>query len=398
MRNVLVRIIPAALIALIGCSEYTPVDLLAPGQGPEEATARTPGSLVCLPAEDLSDIAARPIDLALFSPRHVGDHVRVSATRKPRGSEELPWVPDVSRVRADGEFRPEETPFWCFSRRSWAEVDLGRPCYVTAIVVQPETEWGGPTELSVEVRLVDDDGAEYKPDPPVETVIEARASMGGDAQGLPHILPVRPRVARKVKLYLRGRSEKVAPLVQIRRIRVLGRPYWDPSGAEPADLPENLRERLARGTTDLARMAPDAAREQVAASEDRHPQDRLHVLWSEMADGLFEPYWYAAAPAWIDVNLGRPCYVTEVSVQPLSEAYGLREGYVKVLDAQGREVDPDPPCVLSRAGGATSGPLEGRFQPVLTQRVRFYFTQGGTRNGLVYLTRIRVKGVPEDPA
>jgi hypothetical protein len=168
--------------------------------------------------------------------------------------------------------------------------------------------------------------------------------------------------------------------------------------------PEDTVRRLIDSRENVAAFSPETVKDRVRVSEDRAPNGRLDVPWIDpgpqaVANGSAPSYWCASQPAWVEVDLKRPCYINEVSVQPFSEAFGVSEFYLKVVDENGGEFDTSPPCEVTGAApiappnGSRPAPFVQTFDPALARKLKFYFVRG-SQNGLVYVAGIKVLGVP----
>ncbi len=160
-----------------------------PADGP--GIAESPPLLATL-REELDTNAT---NLALFDPEAVEQHVIVSDDKYPNGRFDRPWTRnDVTS--------PEEIPippYWCAPGPAWAEVDLGKKCYVDAITVQPYSE---PYGLGAFYgKVVDDAGNELDTTPPCEDSEEPLAPPGTGLKPLPLAAKFDPVLTQKLKLY-----------------------------------------------------------------------------------------------------------------------------------------------------------------------------------------------------
>jgi len=350
----------------------------------------------------LSEIAARPVDLARFTHEEVWNRIQASNDQFPDGRADLPWLVEVpTEGDAASGIPGPEARYWSAILPATVDVNLGRTCYVCEVVVQPDTYLHGLSGFKLEVKLVDEDGTERPTDPRAQGVLTAQSGIAKDRRGLPLALRFPPRSTQKMKLEFTAAADTQNNRIYIERIRVLGKPVWAPGQLTPGLVPPEKADEA--DATNLAAFDLGTAQTRVKVSEDRHPVGRaeLPVSTGDAADAARDkngPYWCAAAPAWYDVDLGDPCIVTEARVYPFDPKYGAPTFYMKVVQDDGTESDTVPPCtasVLPEAGSDTDA-LTASFEPAPARRVRFYFPVSASPNGLLYVKSIQVLGTPEE--
>lgn len=382
-----------ALAALAGCSG-APQQNLLPESFAGEVAAVTEGHLHGRRPYPLDAIAERPIDLAVLSKDQALSRLAVSGDQTPTGRRDVPWLAHPSEAGSEGDFNPAATPFWAAPAPAWVDVDLGRLCYVSQVIVEPYSTEYGVSEYSV--SLIGGDGVDIPVASNVQPAPDA-AIPNPSAPSPAIVASFSPRVAQRVKLQFTKTGASQEPTVYIRRIRVLGAPVDGPFTAEPADVAEPLLKALDANRQDLAAFAPDVAAAQISASGE-FLAGSAATPW--LADRAPAAYWAAWAPAAVTVDLGKPCYVDQVIVWPLSEAYGAGRVYVKAITGDGAEVDTDPPADVAGPEVAPPGtgfrpqPLAAAFEPVAVQKLRVYFPRGGFANNAVYVQRIQIQGIP----
>ena len=379
--------------AVAGCSG-PPEQNLLPDTFAGERGAVSQGRLHAETPFPLQAVVDRPIDLGRLTREQAENRLAVSDDRTPNGRKDLPWLGQPAEATPDGDFNPVATPFWAAQLPAWAELDLARLCYVSAVVVEPYSQEFGATEYSV--SLIGGDGAEISVASNVHPAAE-NVALGSAVPPAAMVASFPPRVAQHVRIRFTKGGTSQEPNVYIRRIRVLGVPMDGPFAAAPADVAEPLFKALDANRQDLTVFAPDGAAAQVNASGELRAGSAM-VPFLESSSPT--DYWAAMEPAAITVDLGKPCYVDQVVVWPLSESHGARRYYVKVITDDGSEVDTAPPAdvsapeVTAPGSGFRPQPLAAAFEPVLVQKLRLYFPQGGFATSAIYVRRIQVQGIP----
>ncbi|MBI4560011.1 MAG: hypothetical protein HY706_20660 [Candidatus Hydrogenedentes bacterium] len=367
-----------------------------------DATGPSPAPVKTFPSQVLDDIRARPSDLAIFSREDVWRHVKVSQDLFPNGRLDLPWLAESpATLPPDGEFRPGYTPYWCAEVPGWLEVDLGQPCYVAQVVVYPFTDTFGLTEF--QVKLLGNNGQEIDTRPPAQVSEATRAVPGSVAQAPPFVLSFEPRAAQRLKFFFTGSGSPESNKLYVKRIRVLGRPVRARHVCEAATLTPDQSDELQTHVRNLAAFPRDGVSSHVRVSGDQSPHGNLEIPWTESAsEKAPTPYWCAPAPAWAEVDLGQACLLNAVQIQPWSAVYGVSAFYVKIYNDRGEEVDTVPPCQGEAAIGdsadfrAKPDPFFVSFEPVRSDKIKFYFTRGGAKPEFVYVENVQVLGVPAE--
>ncbi len=167
---------------------------------------------------------------------------------------------------------------------------------------------------------------------------------------------------------------------------------------------------------DLALFTGDDVRQRVSVSSDDFPNGRGDLPWikgaplkhfasTEFLDGgaaarQFDarntPYWCAVLPASVTVDLGGPCYVSEIIVTPFFGKGGGFRLTAALIDEDGSEVSPSPsvdlmvsePEQLKRS--AAGLPFSVEFHPKLAHKVRLNFVN--VRDARSYFHSIRILG------
>jgi hypothetical protein len=327
------------------------------------------------------DVQARPVDLALFPAEEVGKRIMVSQDRYPIGREDLPWTLEpAAESDSASTFSPIETPYWSADAPAQVDVDLGRPCYVAGVVVRPYTRPFGayvPFSLS-------SDGVQLVAVPEKRRALAERDRE--PVQGVARVAEFRPRIAQQLRFDFTAGTVPDSSPIFVREMRVLG---WDPSRpftATPIPLTDDMRTRLRNEAVNLAEVVKGESGVRVTVSDDRRPNGNPEAPWTAADEG----YWCGAAPAWIEVDLGRPCVVGNVTLESLSANRGVGSFYLKVFDEAGNELDTVPPCDWS-SEGSTSPSVT--FAPVRTSKVKFYFRRGSGVEAFVYLRKAAILGV-----
>ncbi len=376
---------------LAGCGGKTGEEAAAPSAAPAAGPLATVAE---------QSPQSRPMDLAIFTPSTVFQHIRFSKDLTPIGRADLPWLVEPPALDAGSSFLPTAAPYWCAPLPAEVLADLGRECYVSQVMVQPLSERFGVTAF--EVRLVSPQG-EMETVPPARYTAEP-ATPPSDRPGQPLVVSFTPRLASQVKIsFTRGgwsnndpewRPPNTPEKMYVRHIRILGVPKEMRSVPRYAS-PE-VEATLKTNAENLALLPSERRASAIRVSEDRFPNGRFDAPFSQnpplQPDGsTLPPYWCAAAPAWVELSLDEPSWVNGVGVHGHSTGAGVGAFYATVVTPEGDEFDTVPPCV------AQEGALTAAFRPVLASKLRFYFTQGATGAPLVYVNKITVSGIKARP-
>lgn len=167
---------------------------------------------------------------------------------------------------------------------------------------------------------------------------------------------------------------------------------------------------IADRPIDLALLTREQARNRLIVSGDAYPKGSQDLPWlaqpsEAVADGEFNPaatpFWATKSPAWVDVNLARLCYVTQVVVEPYSHTLGVGSFSVSLITGDGTEL-PVATNVTSTAPDGANAPalpsaIVATFPPHVAQRVKLHITApNDSPDPMMYVRRIRVLGVPAD--
>ncbi|MCH7908096.1 MAG: hypothetical protein IIB38_00585 [Candidatus Hydrogenedentes bacterium] len=153
------------------------------------------------------------INLAAFTLEQVKNRIRVSEDKRPNGRYEFPWLKNGDALPGSDQ----ENAYWCATSPSWVSVDLGELCMVDEVWVTTFDSTHGFE--SVYVKIVDEHGREYDPNPPATYT----ATPNENIEMAPSAVRLRfaPAKAKRLKIYLRGAEQENA-LTYVRRISVLG--------------------------------------------------------------------------------------------------------------------------------------------------------------------------------
>jgi len=382
----------AAVLVALGCGSQ------GPGAGPSGEPAKRGAQDLTVPeatlvASDPMPLGERPIDLAMFREADVPARVTGAFSTALGAGYERPWL------KRPG---PKQRAYWDAKTDTVLTLDLGRPCYVSEVVVQPFTARYSLGEFGVTV--VTDKNEEFATAPPCTAKATPPEQPEYDQPPEVFYAQFSPRYTQRLRFRFRAGSVTDPGRFFIQNIRVLGWPA-EASGTAPSPpLSPTVQSELAANAANVARFSPEAAAKQVVVSDDRDPNGRFDRPWVDDQGGPPEtaPYWCAPRPAWVEVDLGKACYVNAIRVQPYSEAYGVTAFYAKVIGVDGTERDTSPPCEDSRPAADPPGtglkppPLSKTFDPVLAQKFKLYFPRGGFQNTWVYVETIEILGVPAD--
>jgi len=363
--------------------------------GPHEEGKPEADTFVSLAPQPLG--GERLIDLALFDAKDVAHRVRGLFSSGLSGRFEVPWT----KKNPGGAM----SAYWVAPPGTQFTLDLGRACYVSYIIVQPFTKHYGVG--AVRVQILSEKNEELTTEPPAVVSLPPGDPAQEDAPAEALVAGFSPRFTQRLKFTITRGALSPTDNAYISRIRVLGRPArLETIAKQPAPLPPALRETLAANAANLAEFDRQFVEEHVIVSDDQYPNGRydqpfLRESASQPSGEPISPYWCALQPAWVEVDLGKLCAVNAVRVTPYSGLYGVTAFYAKVLDAEGNELDTDPPVDVQQTPPAPDDgppleplPLESRFEPVLTQKLKFYFVRGGALTNRVYVGKIEVLGVP----
>ena len=155
------------------------------------------------------------INLAAFTLEQVKNRIRVSEDKRPNGRYEFPWLKDGDALPVSDQ----ENTYWCATSPSWVAVDFGKPYILDEVRVTPFDSTHGFD--SFYLKIVDEHGREYDPDPPATYT----ATPDENHETAPTEVRLRfaPVKANGLKIYLRG-AEQGTALTYVRYISVFGVP------------------------------------------------------------------------------------------------------------------------------------------------------------------------------
>jgi len=339
-------------------------------------------------------LTERPVDLALFTEEEAPRYINSPYLVDSRDKVITPWIRTAALT--DEPYFEGPTPLT-------VNLKFDTPCYVSQIIVQPYTRALGVSKFSA--RIVTPTQETVELDPPAQVDDPPLTPEDVDTEADPYVLTVAPKYAEEMQfLFERSGAEHIEG-IYIEKIRVLGWPARSPVTAQQAILSSDEEDLLAKGGENLARFEPSEIEQHVTVSEGRHPNGRYEIPFLPNPDEVAEqsqvaPYWCAPAPAWVEIDLGKPCCVTGVRIQPYSDALGATSFYAKVFDPDGNELDTVPPCEaqIPVSPGQdelhSAPPMEATFTPTETDRVKIYLPAGGSANNWVYISHIEVVGIP----
>lgn len=317
-------------------------------------------------------ILDRPVDLATFDPNVVDARVTLRDTDGAEGDAAALFSPAPADIGS----------YWRAPAPMSIEIDLGRMCYVSAVVVYPFTEHYGIGECRVDVTS----GGIDSPIPVGQHAPKAATALF-DRPAAAVSIGFFPKYTNRVHIDFASGASADPGRIYVRKIRVLGVPdssarlSVETTGAESNRL-ESGGERI-----NVARFEVDSVAQHIAVSEDRTPNGRFDLPWTDSA-GNENAYWCATAPAWVAIDLGQECLIDEVIVDGISPGLGVGPAYVKLTDESGTERETAPPGDLANEGGDHTA----RFEPARTQRLKIYLAGPPSDNAFIHVREIRVMG------
>ena len=320
-------------------------------------------------------LSEKPIDLVVFQPNETADRVTVSSERAADY--------DISGLFTPGSMPSENSAYWSAAAPVTLDIDLGRACYVTSVVVYPLSDLYGIGGYEVETVF---DETTMKSVPAGRYVYRSSSHAPYDGLAEAAAVDFFPKHTGTIRLRFTGGSAANPEKIFVRKIRILGKP--EESLGQSADSREETPVAQPEDPVNLASFAGDEIDKHVSVSEDRRPNGSFESPW--VTGNSSHSYWCATSPAWVSIDLGRESLLNEIRLSPLSEKHGFESAYVKFVDDEGRERDPEfPPGSNGLVEEATGYTLS--FGPETVRRVKIYLG-AAPGEALVYLRNAEILG------